>query len=149
MIASTVCYFNGMFLTDGVSLVVFWFLGCLSIELLIPTMSGPPPPPPPPGPPPPPAMAPPQLTKSDQHGRSALLTDISKGAKLKSAKHLMNDRSGLQTNGGGNAGLFEAPYVSFEVWLFLYKSLFSMISLLLKLLSVDKCHLSAFILWQV
>lgn len=138
---SIVCYFNGMSLIVGVILLWCWFSGCLSIELVNPTMSGPPPPPPPPGPPPPPSMAPPpQLSKSNQQGRSALLTDISKGAKLKSAKHLMNDRSGLQTGAGGNTGLCEAPCVMWSLAL-LGKSFFHVISVILKLSSIDKCDL--------
>ncbi len=52
-----------------------------------PPRGGPPPPPPPgPPPPPPPSQAPPKAP-----GRNALLSDISKGAKLKKA--VTNDRS--------------------------------------------------------
>uniref|UniRef100_A0A8D3E3M9 WH2 domain-containing protein n=1 Tax=Scophthalmus maximus TaxID=52904 RepID=A0A8D3E3M9_SCOMX len=55
-----------------------------------------PPPPPPPGPPPPPTFAvantdKPNLNRSQQQGRSALLSDIGKGARLK--KTVTNDRS--------------------------------------------------------
>ncbi|KAK7930871.1 hypothetical protein WMY93_007266 [Mugilogobius chulae] len=55
-----------------------------------------PPPPPPPGPPPPPTLAlantqKPNLNRSEQQGRNALLTDICKGARLKKA--VTNDRS--------------------------------------------------------
>ncbi|KAJ4948218.1 hypothetical protein JOQ06_019755 [Pogonophryne albipinna] len=57
----------------------------------------PPPPPPPPGPPPPPSFAvanteKPNLNRSAQSGRNALLGDISKGSRLK--KTVTNDRSG-------------------------------------------------------
>lgn len=55
--------------------------------------SAPPPPPPPPGPP---VMASTsKQSKKAGEGRSLLLTDIQKGTRLKSSKHLMNDRSGL------------------------------------------------------
>lgn len=70
----------------------------------------PPPPPPPPGPPPPPAPpppsgGPPKLTKSEQSSRGAMLNQISGGApKLKSTKHLMNDRSGPALDGKKNDG---------------------------------------------
>ncbi|KAJ8255394.1 hypothetical protein GJAV_G00204380 [Gymnothorax javanicus] len=69
-----------------------------------------PPPPPPPAPPPPPTLAlanteKPSLSKSEQQGRSALLSDISKGAKLKKA--VTNDRSAPvldKPKGGGGGG---------------------------------------------
>ena len=59
----------------------------------------PPPPPPPPGPPPPPTFnvantTPPKLNKKEAVNRGALLSEIGKGTKLKSAKHLMKDTSG-------------------------------------------------------
>jgi len=42
---------------------------------------------------------PPQLSKSEQKGRSALLNDICKKPKLKSSAHLMVDKSGPQLEG--------------------------------------------------
>lgn len=63
----------------------------------------PPPPAPPPGPAPPAAMS---VSKKDKQGggRTVLLGDIKKGVKLKSSKHLMNDRSEPTVVGknGGN-----------------------------------------------
>ncbi|KAM9848228.1 LOW QUALITY PROTEIN: WAS/WASL-interacting protein family member 1 [Aulostomus maculatus] len=66
-----------------------------------------PPPPPPPGPPPPPAPAlanTERPSRAEQKGRSALLSDIHKGAKLK--KTVTHDRSGplLDKPGGGGGG---------------------------------------------
>jgi WAS/WASL-interacting protein len=66
------------------------------------------PPPPPPGPPPPPAPpppGPPKLGKTEQNSRGALLNQINNGQpKLKSAKHLMNDRSGPSIEGKKSEG---------------------------------------------
>ena len=58
----------------------------------------PPPPPPPPGPPPPPTLhlantEPPKLGKKEAVNRGALLSDISKGARLKKTSHLTVDKS--------------------------------------------------------
>uniref|UniRef100_A0A8B9XMB4 WH2 domain-containing protein n=1 Tax=Bos mutus grunniens TaxID=30521 RepID=A0A8B9XMB4_BOSMU len=71
--------------------------------------------PPPPAPPPPPTFAlanteKPSLSKSEQAGRNALLSDISKGKKLK--KTVTNDRSapildkpkGAAAGGGSGGG---------------------------------------------
>uniref|UniRef100_A0A452IJR1 WH2 domain-containing protein n=1 Tax=Gopherus agassizii TaxID=38772 RepID=A0A452IJR1_9SAUR len=71
--------------------------------------------PPPPAPPPPPTLAlanteKPSLNRSEQAGRNALLSDISKGKKLKKA--VTNDRSapildkpkGSGGGGGGGSG---------------------------------------------
>ncbi|KAM4031111.1 WAS/WASL-interacting protein family member 2 [Anomaloglossus baeobatrachus] len=70
----------------------------------------PPPPPPPPGPPPPPTFSqantePPKLSRDEQRGRGALLTDICKGANLKRTT-AVNDRSApvLEKSNGGGAG---------------------------------------------
>ena len=54
----------------------------------------PPPPPPPPAAPPPPTFNQdkPKLSKKEEKGRGALLTDIHKGMKLK--KSVTNDKSG-------------------------------------------------------
>uniref|UniRef100_A0A4W3HJI0 WH2 domain-containing protein n=1 Tax=Callorhinchus milii TaxID=7868 RepID=A0A4W3HJI0_CALMI len=57
----------------------------------------PPPPPPPAAPPPPPNFnqansAPPKLSRDEQRGRGALLSDISKGARLRKVTNV-NDRS--------------------------------------------------------
>ena len=65
----------------------------------------PPPPPPPPGAPPPPAFnlantQKPKMTKSDGNNRGALLASIAQGQRLKSAKHLMVDKSGPAVDGG-------------------------------------------------
>ncbi|XP_065787858.1 WAS/WASL-interacting protein family member 1 [Muntiacus reevesi] len=73
--------------------------------------------PPPPAPPPPPTFAlanteKPSLSKSEQAGRNALLSDISKGKKLK--KTVTNDRSapildkpkGAAGGGGGGGGSY-------------------------------------------
>ena len=64
----------------------------------------PPPPPPPPGPPPPPTFnqantQPPKLNKNEGQQRNALLDQIGAGKKLKSAKHLMVDKSGPALDG--------------------------------------------------
>ncbi|XP_059928399.1 WAS/WASL-interacting protein family member 1 [Gadus macrocephalus] len=75
-------------------------------------MPAPPPPPPPPCAPPPPSFASvnsqkPSQNRSEQQGRSALLTDISKGARLKKA--VTNDRSAPvvdKPKGGGGGGGF-------------------------------------------
>ena len=61
-------------------------------------MSGPPPPPPPPGLAPPPPVS---VSKKEQQGKTKLLNDIHKGTKLKSTKHLMNDRSVPLVNSKG------------------------------------------------
>ncbi|CDQ66474.1 unnamed protein product [Oncorhynchus mykiss] len=60
-------------------------------------MPVPPPPPPPPGPPPPPTSnqantRAPKLNRDEAKGRGALLSDISKGARLKKVG-VVNDRS--------------------------------------------------------
>uniref|UniRef100_A0A8C5JBD8 WH2 domain-containing protein n=1 Tax=Junco hyemalis TaxID=40217 RepID=A0A8C5JBD8_JUNHY len=70
--------------------------------------------PPPPAPPPPPTLAlanteKPSLSKSEQAGRNALLSDITKGKKLK--KTVTNDRSAPildkpKGSGGGGGGGF-------------------------------------------
>ncbi|NXW05544.1 WIPF1 protein, partial [Fregetta grallaria] len=73
--------------------------------------------PPPPAPPPPPTLAlanteKPSLSRSEQAGRNALLSDITKGKKLK--KTVTNDRSapildsnsGFAGGGGGSSGGF-------------------------------------------
>jgi len=63
------------------------------------------PPPPPPGPPPPlgpppaPSLGPPAMFKSEQKGRNALLNDICKKPKLKSASHLTVDKSAPMIEG--------------------------------------------------
>ena len=64
----------------------------------------PPPPPPPPGPPPPPTLGqanttPPKLNKNEGQARNALLDSIQAGKRLKSAKHLMVDKSGPAVDG--------------------------------------------------
>ncbi|KAI0231519.1 hypothetical protein LSAT2_018123 [Lamellibrachia satsuma] len=66
----------------------------------------PPPPPPPPGAPPPTFnlanTQKPKLTKSEGNTRSALLSSIEQGKRLKSAKHLMVDKSGPAVAGGAS-----------------------------------------------
>ena len=63
----------------------------------------PPPPPPPPGAPPPPSLgglkAPPKSSGGGGQSRGALLNSIQAGAKLKSTKHLMVDKSGPALGG--------------------------------------------------
>ncbi|XP_014031805.2 WAS/WASL-interacting protein family member 2 [Salmo salar] len=81
-------------------------------------MPVPPPPPPPPGPPPPPTFnqantTAPKLNRDEAKGRGALLSDISKGARLKKVG-VVNDRSapviekpkesGRGGGGGGSSG---------------------------------------------
>ncbi|XP_051566774.1 WAS/WASL-interacting protein family member 1-like isoform X3 [Myxocyprinus asiaticus] len=73
-------------------------------------MSGPPPPPPP-GPPPTFALAnteKPNLNRSDQQGRNALLSDISKGTRLKKAVTIDRSAPVLEKpkgSGGGGGGV--------------------------------------------
>lgn len=70
----------------------------------------PPPPPPPPGPPPPPTLGlantePPKLSRDEQRGRGALLSDICQGTRLKKVG-VVNDRSApiIEKPKGGNSG---------------------------------------------
>ncbi|KAI6065061.1 WAS/WASL-interacting protein family member 1 [Aix galericulata] len=71
--------------------------------------------PPPPAPPPPPTLAlanteKPTLSRSEQAGRNALLSDITKGKKLK--KTVTNDRSAPILDSDASPATFSPPYTT-------------------------------------